>query len=359
MNNTGYTTASPRLNFDVTFSQAGTYQVWVRGRAGGSVAADSDSVHVGLDGVAVASADRISTFTATFGWSRSTLDSVNATLNVATAGLHTVNVWMREDGFVIDKLVLTRDAAYTPTGTGPAETPNTAPACPDATCNGTETCSTCPADCGAYIRTDGIKNGTETGVDCGGSCSACPSGPSAVWLEAESGVRSGSPTFTVQTDAQASGGQNLLPPTGSSANTPGTGRVRYTFTVGAGTFKVWARAITPNADDDSFFVAMDGGTWVKWNGLPATSSWAWDDLHNSDASNAVVTYTLAAGSHTLDVANREDGARLDKLYVTALGDTPSGLGGGTGPTCTDGTQNGTETGVDCGGSCTRRPARTA
>ena len=122
--NSGYATTSPRLNFDVTFAQSGTYQVWVRGRAGGSVAADSDSVHVGLDGVETASADKISTFTASFGWSRATMDNVNATLSVPSAGLHTVNVWMREDGFVIDKIVLTRDANYTPTGNGPAETPN-------------------------------------------------------------------------------------------------------------------------------------------------------------------------------------------------------------------------------------------
>lgn len=121
--NTGYTTGSPRLNFDVTFAQAGTYQVWVRGRAGGSVAADSDSLHVGLDNVGVASADRITGFAATFGWSRATIDNVNATLSVPSAGLHTVNLWMREDGFVVDKLVLTRDANYTPSGNGPAETP--------------------------------------------------------------------------------------------------------------------------------------------------------------------------------------------------------------------------------------------
>jgi uncharacterized repeat protein (TIGR03806 family) len=123
--NTGYTTTSPRLSFDVTFAQSGTYQVWIRGRAGGSVAADSDSCHVGLDGAAVASADRITGFTASFGWSRATMDNVNATLSVPSAGLHTVNVWMSEDGFVIDKIVLTRDSAFTPTGTGPAETPTT------------------------------------------------------------------------------------------------------------------------------------------------------------------------------------------------------------------------------------------
>jgi hypothetical protein len=37
--------------------------------------------------------------------------------------VHTINVWMREDGFVFDKLVLTTSATYTPTGSGPPSSP--------------------------------------------------------------------------------------------------------------------------------------------------------------------------------------------------------------------------------------------
>ena len=43
--NTGYVTGSPRLDFRVLFATTGTYQVWVRGRAGGSAVGDSDSMH--------------------------------------------------------------------------------------------------------------------------------------------------------------------------------------------------------------------------------------------------------------------------------------------------------------------------
>src|SRR5262245_17600479 len=118
--NTGYSTGSPRLELRVNFSSTGTHQVWVRGRAGGSVVGNSDSVHVGIDGVETASADRINAFTASFGWSRSTLDGVNATISVGSTGVHTINVWMREDGFVVDKVLLTTNASFTPTGTGPA-----------------------------------------------------------------------------------------------------------------------------------------------------------------------------------------------------------------------------------------------
>jgi hypothetical protein len=40
---------------------------------------------------------------------------------VTNAGWHVVNFWMREDGFVLDKFLLTTNAAYSPYGIGPAE----------------------------------------------------------------------------------------------------------------------------------------------------------------------------------------------------------------------------------------------
>ena len=117
-NDTGYTTNSPRLDFRVYFAKSGTHQVWVRGI--GATGSD-DSCHVGLDGAASATSDRISSFFTTWTWSRNTMDGVAATINVASPGLHTINLWMREDGFVVDKIVLTTNAGYMPTGTGPAE----------------------------------------------------------------------------------------------------------------------------------------------------------------------------------------------------------------------------------------------
>jgi hypothetical protein len=42
-----------------------------------------------------------------------------ATLVVPTAGLHTVHAWMREDGFVLDRLILTTRTTFVPEGKGP------------------------------------------------------------------------------------------------------------------------------------------------------------------------------------------------------------------------------------------------
>jgi glucose/arabinose dehydrogenase len=121
-NDTGFVANSPRLDFRVHFVRTGTHYVWVRGRG---ISGSDDSVHVGLDGAAVASADRVGSFPTSYTWTRNTMDGVIATINVTTPGVHTVNVWMREDGMIVDKLLLTTNSAFTPTGTGPAESPHT------------------------------------------------------------------------------------------------------------------------------------------------------------------------------------------------------------------------------------------
>jgi hypothetical protein len=109
---------SPELRFLAHFTTPGTYYVWIRGYgASGS----DNSLHVGLDGREVRSADRLEVKTyGAWVWSKSTLDGV-ATLAVTSAGLHTINVWMREDGFRLDRLLLTTSATEVPSGTGPDE----------------------------------------------------------------------------------------------------------------------------------------------------------------------------------------------------------------------------------------------
>ncbi|MBU1190487.1 MAG: serine hydrolase [Gammaproteobacteria bacterium] len=119
--NQGYVSNSPRLDFQVNFVATGTHYLWIR--ALGATKYD-DSVHAGLDGNAITSSDRLTiNFGKSWQWSRSTIDGSVATIKVKTPGLHTVNVWMREDGLILDKLVLTTDAAYRPADVGPPESP--------------------------------------------------------------------------------------------------------------------------------------------------------------------------------------------------------------------------------------------
>jgi hypothetical protein len=116
LHDTGYVSTSPRLDYAVNFVHTGIHYVWVRGMGADKGA---DSVHVGLDGKQSATSDRMSSFSPSWTWSNQTKDLAVARVNVAAAGVHTVNVWMREDGFVLDKLVLTVSPGYLPIGAQP------------------------------------------------------------------------------------------------------------------------------------------------------------------------------------------------------------------------------------------------
>ena len=120
---TNYTQLSPHLDFDIEFVKTGTHYVWIRGygKNGGS-----DSVHAGLDGKAVSTAEAIISFNPdkTWVWESRTKNGGRARIDIKSLGKHTLNLWMREDGFFVDKIVITTDAAYVPAGFGPPQSPN-------------------------------------------------------------------------------------------------------------------------------------------------------------------------------------------------------------------------------------------
>lgn len=111
INNTGYTTNSPRLDYEINFVKTGVHYVWIRGL--GATTAD-DSLHVGLDGAALTSSNRITYFPTSLAWSNAQQSGSVATINVPTVGTHTLNVWMREDGTVFDQVILTTSSSYLP-----------------------------------------------------------------------------------------------------------------------------------------------------------------------------------------------------------------------------------------------------
>ena len=110
------TTSSPSAAYAVNFTTPGTYTVWLRGYPTNSA---GDSVYVGLDEQVVA----VSGFTlGSWDWANQHMTAGQpATLVVTTTGAYTINLWMREDGLRLDRLLLTTDTATIPTGFGPAE----------------------------------------------------------------------------------------------------------------------------------------------------------------------------------------------------------------------------------------------
>ncbi|HEV7606848.1 MAG TPA: endo-1,4-beta-xylanase [Steroidobacteraceae bacterium] len=173
------------------------------------------------------------------------------------------------------------------------------------------------------VTTAGVERPAMTWLKGFVSGSGNPPSGSAVWLEAERGTVGANWNDNVA-DSTASAGQYVVAKPGqqsvSAAPTTAAGWVQLNVPApAAGTYNVWFRKKTPSADDDSFWIRMDSGGWTNWNGMGASSSWAW--------VKAPVTYTLSAGNHTFFVGLREDGAQLDKVYLTTGSDTPSGTGG--------------------------------
>ena len=153
-----------------------------------------------------------------------------------------------------------------------------------------------------------------------------------IWIEAESG----SITDPMKTydDPLASGGKCIGTDIGlgnASAAPPPDGVATYSFTVQGGVYKLTGRVIIP--DGDSFWVRIPGASipaeteldpsgWVRWSDPPNGNNWHWEDVFSGDnvgGDDATVFFTLPAGTHTLEIARREDGALLDVIVISKVG----------------------------------------
>jgi len=83
-----------------------------------------------------------------------------------------------------------------------------------------------------------------------------------------------------------------------------------------GNYAVWARTQTNDNDEDSFWVRMDQGKWIQWNGIEKDDDWIWDEVHDTGNDDKPVLFHLTRGRHTLEFAYREDEIALDKLLIT-------------------------------------------
>lgn len=133
---------------------------------------------------------------------------------------------------------------------------------------------------------------------------------SGIWLEAECG--SAGSLWNMGEDQATSNGYYMTVKPGNTSGSSAAGdegRLTYTFDVSeAGTYTLYARVICPNADDDSFWLKMDNGSFAMWNNIGPSTSWFWEAFTSG--------YSLTAGSHTLTISYREDGAKLDKIWLT-------------------------------------------
>jgi polygalacturonase len=165
-----------------------------------------------------------------------------------------------------------------------------------------------------------VSNSGSPRINASGSTASCGTTPPdtvTVTAEAESGTITA--PMQVSSDSAASGGQYIAVAAGNNSNSaaPSNGSSVIPFSVpAAGTYKLWGRVIAPTNKDDSFWVRVDGGTWVNWNDITPGGSWHWATVTNDASSDSPVLVNLAAGVHTISFAYREDGTRLDRVLIT-------------------------------------------
>ncbi len=288
------TAISPRLDYNMEFTVPGTYYVWVRALADSSPGpGQNDSVNVGMDGVLAATSDRIGFFPqgAGYVWSNTTLDgNTRATLVVKTPGRHVVNVWMREDGFVIDKLILSDKPEYQPTGMGPALKP-------------------------VLVVVEAEHADANTPSEANGHA----------WE-----FNDATPGFSAQGAMLAIPNVNL----NVNIDTAISPRLDYNVEiVKPGTYYVWVRALADSSpglgQNDSVNVGMDGvlpSTSDRIGFFPQGAGFFWSST-TLDGNSRATLVVDSPGVHQLNVWMREDGFLLDKvLLVSDPNYVPSGVG---------------------------------
>jgi hypothetical protein len=147
---------------------------------------------------------------------------------------------------------------------------------------------------------------------------ALPKGKSICW-EAETGRVI--PPMTPGSDAGASGGLFVwMPGKPGEAGSSSVGRVTWQLAVPtAGRYFVWGRVQTPTPSDDSFNVRVfsDGAEiagLTSWQ-TGVHKDWSWVPLA-FDGARKPAALALPQGTVYLQLRVREDGAKIDRLFLT-------------------------------------------
>ncbi len=87
-----------------------------------------------------------------------------------------------------------------------------------------------------------------------------------------------------------------------------------------GTYRIFARMRAIDGTDDSVWLRVNGGEWLKWvSDIARGNDFNWNPLFGGP-------FNLPDGTTTIDFAFREDGLQIDKLYMTTQGAAPTGVG---------------------------------
>jgi len=187
-------------------------------------------------------------------------DKTGARVFALDAGEHVLKLRSREDGSMMDKILITNDLDYKPEGN------------PEPTFKAQQ-------------------------------------GKEYIWIEAESGDIK--PPFYVEPHHLASGKQHIEVPTQITrmkVNIPHEGTYRLIFRVKAAA-----------GDQNSIKLRVgDEGEYSNWNAIPEDKfgQWVWDEVDLDSKTPGKTHFNLKKGTTNIWIKYREEGLMIDKVLIT-------------------------------------------
>jgi hypothetical protein len=257
-----------KMDYNVILTTTGSYYVHFRINAGNG---RDDSVNWGFNGVHV---EQLHTNPDTDSWA---WDTSNTTVNLG-AGEHTLNIWMREDGQKLDKIVVSTSSSP-PSGSGPAE--QCVEVCEPPVCRD----DICTTDC--------IPAGTEW-PECGvGDNEECCGTPGEAYCATVGTCADSAPVAAL--------GETWSPPVAARVTIGGTPTWVIFFGSGYNNLSALNVGRSLYALD-----AMSGTLLGRWDV---------DDIANSATNPSTIENTIPAGPNVVDI---DDDKLIDRVYFGDL-----------------------------------------
>lgn len=273
-----YTSANgSRLSYDVYFNTTGTWYVWAYGYG---ATGNDDAFHIAVGG---GTSVEMTVNNGAFGWNNENLSGNPATLTVNNAGLNTINVWVSEDGVALDQILLVHAEDVDGNAVGATYDPD-------------------PPSPHILVEAEDFVNFVDDG----------PGGDN-IWevrTDGDRGAWTGSGYMHV-TDND--GNNNNYGYCGDiSASTP---RLDYQVNFpAAGTWYIYSYACGTGGTSDSHHMGLNNSCMAERISLSGGGNFQWAD---DNMSNQRISLTVpSAGTHTVNVWQREDGSNIDKFVLS-------------------------------------------